>query len=369
MPSGVDCIVVGAGIAGASLAWHLSGRIRAGRPRILVLEREIQAGTHATAQNAAMVRGLSEDELSMSAEGVRFWNDPPPELGLGGAFRRVGSLLLASTRATLDRLGRLASRARQRSLACELWPPERCRERLPVLADTPILGAVFSPDDGVGDPATLVESFLREARRAGVGVRYACRVDEILKARGAVRGLRVADGEEILSRRVVIAAGAWAGGLLERAGAPTHGLTPYRRHLFQTAECPLLEASDPFVWHLDLECYFRPEAGGILFSACDETEAAPGRPEISPEIEAFAQDRLRTAFPFLLSQPIRRCWAGLRTFAEPRRLLVAAEARPRGLFSLAGLGGSGVTCAAPAGRLAAELLFPEEEPRQEPSRS
>ena len=351
-----ECIVIGAGIAGASVAWQLAA---ATTRRLLLLEQELQPGSHATAQNAAMVRSLtSEPELlPLAIEGARFWNDPPSGLLPLAAFRRCGSLLLVSRQESLAMLERRVGEARQLGWPAEILTAKCCRSRFPLLDDTALLGAAWTPGDGVADPAALLVAFLAAARLRGAELRLESQVRRILCERGAVIGVELGSGEQIQAERVVIAAGAWSAELAQTAGAVDAGLRPTRRHLFCTSSRGKLPSGMPFFWHLDLEAYFRSEAGGLLFSACDESPASPGRPEIAVGIEDFASERLSRVFPFLLDLSIKTCWAGLRTQGLGVGFLLGCDPTVAGLFHAAGLGGHGVTCAYPIGRIVSEAVL------------
>lgn len=348
MSSRPRCVVVGAGLAGAATAWRLTREVPGAD--VVILEQEADPATHATSQNAAMVRALvfepDFDELSL--EGARFWNALPTELCRPGAFRRTGSLLLASDPATLARLEARVEAARRAGLDARMLDARACRARLAELEDTPFEAAAFTSEDGVADPVGLVDAMLAAATRRGAKLMTAARARRLLLRSGRVVGVELADGSSLPAEYVVVAAGAWTGGLLAAAGAETQGLTPLRRHLLGTAPTSRLRPDQPYVWHLDANCYYRPEAGGALFSVCDEEPWPAERPPVDPEIEHRAAVRLAGAFPFLCELPIRTRWAGLRTFTEQRRPLLGVDPKRPGLVRAAGLGGHGVTCAAPA---------------------
>jgi len=356
-----DIIIVGAGLAGSSVAWHLA-RLDSSK-RIVVIEREHVPGSHASSQNAAMIRSLVfEDALvPFAIDGTLFWNELPHGIDRPGAFRRVGSLLLASHDATLCLFEQRVEQARARGLHPEILDHERCRHLFPALAQTPFLAAAYSPEDGVADPLCLVEGFLRGARQQGAELRKDSEVVGLLSEEDGTHGVRLADGQTLHAPIVVLAAGAWVPQLMEMAGLRDVGLRPHRRHLFHTSPCehaiPGFSRKLPYVWHIDLPSYFRWEAGGALFCACDEDPAPPGRPEVDPKLDSFVENRLRASFPCLLDLPIARSWAGLRTYTPSQEFLLGEDPSARGWFYAAGLGGHGVTCASPAGQHAAKAIL------------
>ncbi len=365
---GKTVVILGAGLAGSSVAWALTRAGQGEAPNVVVLEREAAAATHASAQNAAMVRSLVfESAISPFAlRGTRFWNELPAELDGAGMFRRTGSLLLASEPATVARLQSAVERARAYGLAPEMWTRGQCRERFGLLRDTPILAAAYSPDDGVADPVALVDRLLTRARARGAELQLGAEVARMMVERRVVRGVELAGGRLVEADSLVLAAGAWAGPLRRAAGLDDHGLKAHRRHLFSSVDASVLSGlrpDDPFVWHLDLQAYFRPEGSGVLFCACDEEVVAPCRPEVATGIEQLAEQRFRTVFPFLSDLAIQRTWAGLRTFTPDTSFVLGRDPQTQGLFDAIGLGGHGVTCAIPAGEQVAAAIQGKGEAR------
>jgi glycine/D-amino acid oxidase-like deaminating enzyme len=359
------CIVVGAGVAGSSVAWHLARRGH----DVLVLERETAAATHASAQNAGMVRALVFEAsiAPLAMAGARSWNRLPAELARPGSFRRTGSLLLASEASTVLRLAACVAAARQVGLEAEIWPRARCLQQVPWLDRTPFETAAWCADDGVADPVGLVDGCLSAARRHGASVRTGCEVTRVVVESGRARGVELAGGEVVSAPSVVLAPGAWAPGILRQLGLDDRGLVPWRRHLFCTVPAPGIDSTTPIVWHVDRHAYVRYESGAFLFSACDEVASAPGRPAVAPDIAAFAQERIGQVFPQLCELPIARVWAGLRTFRRQGGFVLGADGQVAGLFLAAGLGGHGVTCAGPVGaRVAAAVAAasPAAAPRE-----
>lgn len=358
-----DCIIIGAGLAGTSVAWHLARSVS--NRRILLLEREHAAGTHASAQNAAMIRALAcEDSIAPFAmEGARFWNALPEELNWPGMFHQTGSLLLASESETLELLRKRVKEATAAGLSAEIWSAEKCREIFPALADTPFTAAAYCKEDGVGDPQALMDGFLASARRGGAEYRRKCEVETLLCNKGVVTGVQLTSGERINSSLVVLAMGAWSPELMSKTGLDPRGLAAHRRHLYVTGAAkdtvPGLTKETPIVWHLDKQVYLRWETGGILFSACDESPSPPCRPEVDDDLDAFVEERVSQSFPFLLDLPLVNSWAGLRTFTPDHSFVLGREPELKGLFYATGLGGHGVTCAAPAGALVAQQIIEE----------
>ncbi len=346
--------IVGAGIAGASVAWHLA---REGVEGIVLLEREEAPGLRASGRNAALVRQSVEDEvnLQLAVESVRFLEDPPGGFEPRPEFRRTGSLLLAGDSMGLERLDRVAAAALRNRLEVRRIGAAECARIVPILARGTVAGGLHCPSDGVIDIHALLQAFLRGATARGGRLRTSCRVEEILVEGEAVAGLRTSAGD-LATRVVVNAAGAWAGALAP-PGAAKVPLRPTRRHLFVTEPVPAVDPRWPFVWDVSGPLYFRPESGGLLVCPCDE-EDAPGFDETTdPRIEEEAAAGTLRLLPSLAGRGFARRWAGLRTLTPDQRFAIGEDPAVRGFFWIAGLGGHGITCSPAIGRIAADRIL------------
>lgn len=305
----VRFVIVGAGLAGASTAFHLARR---GAREVVLLEREGVPGVHSSGRSASLLRERVE-----AAELVPYARAGAQALRSGdlAPFRRSGSVLLGLGDTDVRRLVPLA---RGRGLHC--------------------------PDDGVVDVPRLLATYLE-----GQDVRYGAPLEGFeVTPEGLV--LRV-PGAALRAEVLVNAAGPWAG---EVGSLP---LTPFGRTVFVSDPLPGLDPAWPFVWDVEHGLYFRPEAGGLLLCACDETPAAPGVYAEDPALGGVLAGRMRALQPDLPTGPIRHRWVGQRTFAADRLPALGFDPRLPRLFHMAGLGGHGVTASFALGALAARLLL------------
>ncbi|MHC5010337.1 MAG: NAD(P)/FAD-dependent oxidoreductase [Planctomycetota bacterium] len=304
-----EFVIVGAGLAGAATAFHLAQR---GVRDIVLLEREAVPGVHASGRNAALIRESTEldswrDLNRRGAEAVRSGEFAP--------FRRSGSVLIG--------LGDEAVEAH--------FPLARGR-------------GLWCPNDGVVDVAALLATYLE-----GRDVRYGTSLSGYSTDGDALRVETTR--EPFRARTLVNAAGAWAGVVGDLPLRPTN------RHLFVTEPMPRIDPAWPFVWDLDGGLYFRPESGGLLLCACDETDAAPGAYVEEPAVLETLAERVTRLQPDLGDLRISYRWVGQRTFATDRAPVVGFDPREPRLFHVAGLGGHGVTASHALGALAADLLL------------
>ena len=345
-------VIIGAGLAGCSLAWHL-----AGAAAVVVLEQGEQPGAEASAQNAGMIRRMGEDpfERALAMRTVAFLEDPGEDWAGLAPSRRVGAVLgLAHDPAHLhDAVAHL----RARGVAISRC--DRPGEVAPAMAGARVQLAWHLPDERLADAHQILTGFLRGARGRGAKVRCGVRVQRIVTEGGRVRGVQTSAGP-IAADAVVLAAGAWSGPLAAALGLH-RPLIPIRRTLIHTHPHPLSRPDHPWCWIDDVGTYIRPESGGWLTSGCDERVELPSEGPGSagpPEAlhRALAMDKLIRCFPALADARPAGGWTGLRTFAPDRRPILGADPDLSGLWWVAGLGGFGVTCSYAVGEAVAAWM-------------
>ena len=337
-----EVAIIGGGIAGLSLAFHLA---RAGQKGIVLLEREDQSGTYASGHNAAVARTLTgrDEHTALTVEGRR-------RLAEAGLMVASGGLLVSAEHGPLEtfeaearRHGVLVHRGQGIPL-----PGLKAAEHLAI------------PGDGVIDIAGLLHTCAEGARAAGVDLRFGC---ALLSLRSAGTGFELGtDRGPLRAKSLAIAAGAWAGELGRLAGSRI-AFTPLRRSLvWSGASHPQQE---PWAWWVDRPFYMRPESGGLLMCPCEEVAVAlPVRgkqPDTDPAVLEGLFTSLRELAPQLADRPITRYWTGLRTFAPDRRFVIGWDPWNPSLFWSAGFGGHGMTSGLAAGALAAERFLRHEK--------
>jgi D-arginine dehydrogenase len=349
-----EVVIVGGGIAGASLAYFLAER---GLTDVVLLEREPRPGVHATGRSAAVLLELDPQPTvqGLKVASAGFLRDPPSGFATQPLLTRSGILLLFRE-PLWSALRTAAPAVVADGVSLVLLDPEAAAARVPVLVPAELSGAAWLPEDGHIDVHALLSGYLREAARRGVEHRFGVEVRAVIVERGRCTGV-VTDAGPLAARWVVDAAGAWAGPLARRAGAAPIDLVPLRRTIVtfaapdgvEVAGWPLV-ASDPH------QLYFAPESGGLLFSPMDEAPMAPCDPAPGELAVAEGLARLERLAPRLVPRTLRRRWAGLRTFAPDRAPVVGEDPLVRGFFWLAGQGGAGIETSPVVGQLAADLL-------------
>ncbi len=335
-----DIAIVGAGIAGASLAAEV-----APHASVVILEAEDQPGYHATGRSAAFwseTYGGPGVQPLTTASGAALRD--------GGYLDSLGSLHIAR-REEAAAVEALLAEFADSGVALEVVDP---REHLAGLRDEWSLG-VSEPSCAYIDVGGLHGDYLKAATRAGARLVLDAALTSAVREKGIWR-LGTKAGE-FTADILVDAAGAWADVVAAAAGARPLGITPYRRTMVQLRTDPPTVAGMPHVTRIDGAMYFKPEAGGKLWlSPHDEVAVPPG--DVAPEeIDvAVAIDRLEHTVDWRVLA-VERKWAGLRSFVPDRLPVFGFDANREGFFWCAGQGGFGIQTAPAISRLAAAALL------------
>jgi len=338
-----DVAVIGAGMAGASLAAEL-----ASHAKVLLAEAEDQPGYHATGRSAAFWeecyggpdvvpltlasgRYLREHGM-LSARGALYIGRAEDEPSIEAFIGRF-----ADSGVSIERLGRAALEQRVPGI-------------LPAWAH-----ALSEPACADIDVAGLHQHYLGRARQGGVDLRCGARLET---AEREGEGWRLSFGRmgEARAGVLVDAAGAWADPVATMASARPLGIQPLRRTVAQLRTVPAPPADLPLVLDISGAFYFKPEHGRLWLSPHDETPCPPC--DAAPEEfdVALAIDRLQQVVGWTI-EAVEHKWAGLRSFAPDRLPVYGFDSRVPGFFWFAGQGGFGIQTAPAAARLGAQQLL------------
>ena len=351
--TGTNILIVGGGVAGVATAWSLG---RLGARDVCLLERETLLGTQSSGLNAAILRTLSGSPAltQISERGAAFLADPPQDFSPVPLVRECGLLLTADSQTSADLLRAFETRGEHSS--GQRIPREQVRRLFPRLEHQYEL-ALWFPREGRIDIAALMAGFERGARAAGVQIGSGVEVASLMVENQRVTGVRLTDGQRLRAATVVLAAGAWAGALGQAAGSRVQ-LEPRRRHLMVTTPSSDIDPNSPVLWHQgQAPFYLRPESGGLLFCACDEAVVDPDHCPTDPLVRDLLAERASQQVPSLAAAGMSSFWAGMRTFTHDGQFAIGPDPQLEGLFWVAGLGGHGMVCSAPAGALAARSLL------------
>ena len=353
-----DVVIVGAGIAGASVAAFLSST-----HRVTLLEAESQPGYHSTGRSAAMfMESYGTPTIRALTRASRaFFEAPPAGFAAAPLLSPRGAMYVGTPaqRSMLDtfaaELAPLAPTLRRLSAAEAI-------ERVPVLRPDQLDGAVLDPEATDLDVNALHQGFLRQAKSNGAQLVCDARI-EAIERDSTGWWLRSAAGEW-RAPIVVNAAGAWADRLATLAGLPPIGLQPKRRAAFLFAPPADVDSTRwPCVCGVDEDegWYFKPDAGALLGSPAnaDPVEPHDVRPE---ELDiAIGIARIETMTMLAIRRP-SHTWAGLRSFVPDGDLVAGFDPLADGFFWCAAQGGYGMQTAPAMGELCAAWIRGEPTP-------
>jgi len=338
-----DVAVIGAGMAGASLAAEL-----APHASVLLAEGEATPGYHATGRSAAFW-----EECYGGPEVVPLTLASGPFLRELGLLSPRGALYVARAREEAD-VEAFVARFADSGAHIERLARPALEQRIPGLRPEWTL-AIAEPACADIDVAGLHQHYLAQARRGAVELRTSARL-EAVEREGEHWRLSFGRAGEARARVLVDAAGAWADEVAGLAGARPLGITPHRRTVSQLRVDPVPPADLPLVLDISGQFYFKPEHGRLWLSPQDETpsEACDAAPE---ELDvAIAVDRFERVVDWRV-EAVERKWAGLRSFAPDRLPVYGFDTARAGFFWFAGQGGFGIQTAPAAARLGAQVLL------------
>ena len=344
-----DFLIVGGGIAGASVGYWLA---REGRT--VLLERESQPGYHSTGRSAALFwEGYGTPQVRALTRASRaFLGAPPPGFAEHPILTPRGALIVAA-RPRVDALDALLAEIAPNAPSARRVDAAAALAMVPVLRPQAAHAAVYEPDALDIDVHALHQGFLRGIRAGGGTVVSAGGVTAIERDRG---GWRVESAAGIWQAPVLVnAAGAWCDEIAALAGVPGIGLVPKRRSAFVFAPPEGLQVARwPMFIDVDESFYVKPDAGMLLGSPAnaDPTHPQDVQPE---ELDiAIGIERIQCATTLTIRRPTRT-WAGLRSFVEDGDLVGGFDPDAPGFFWVAAQGGYGIQTSAAMGEACAAL--------------
>lgn len=261
-----DILIVGGGILGCSIAYHLAAT---GTKNVLLIEKN--ALTHGSTWHAAGVVGQLRGSRALSTlaqASVKLYPELEAITGQATGWRRTGSLRLASSAPRMREYRRTATYAKGLGLDVELIDAAAVKELLPILNVDDVQGALYVPDDGVADPSMVTNSLAAGARQNGVQIREGVRVTSIARSGRKITSVTTNIGE-IECGMLVNATGLWARefGLMMDVALPSCSV---EHQYIITEAVDGCKASMPSVRDPDLGIYYKPESNGLIVGAWEE---------------------------------------------------------------------------------------------------
>ena len=364
VPAKIDSVIIGGGIVGASIAYHLA---EIGYTDVCLIERgQLTCGT--TWHAAGLVAELrATPNLTRLAKYSAELYESLEASGEPTGFRRVGALTLATNTDRVIELKRQASMAANNGVDTHWLSPAEITDRWPHIAVDEIRGALYLPRDAQTSPVETTLALARVAKKHGIDIFEGVSVTSIETEDGVVTGVRTDDGD-IQCRQIVICAGLWSRTLALSAGAI---LPLYAAEHFYAVTQPLdLPADAPIVREPDAGIYLKPDAGRMLVG-CFEQDAKPLDSSLLADDFAFAElpfdldhfaPYLQSAIeriPQLAELGIRTWFNGPESFTPDGRYILGALPEATGLFAACGFNSIGIQSAGGVGQVMARWLTGE----------
>ena len=364
LPSRARVVVIGGGVIGTSVAYHLTGL---GWTDVLLVEQgRLSSGT--TWHAAGLVGQLraSESGTRLVQYSTQLYAELEAEVGLSTGYKRCGGVTVARTADRMTQLRRTAASADVYGLECALLTPGEARERYPVMQVEDLAGAIWLPGDATANPTDLTQALARGARQRGARIAERTRVLDVLVRDGAVTGVRT-DAGDVEAEIVVNCAGQWAKqvGALAGVTVPLHSA----EHFYVVTE-PIdgVRPDLPILRDPDGYTYFKEEVGGLVVGGF-EPEAKPWlAPDQIPypfEFQLLEEDwehfsvlmeSAMLRIPALREAGVRKFYNGPESFTPDNQFILGAAPETRNFYVGAGFNSVGIASAGGAGRALAEWI-------------
>jgi len=352
-----EVVIIGGGIVGSSIAWHLT---HAGCKDVLVIERESSQGKGSTGKSMGGVRAQFSTPINiqMSLYSIPFYARFEEVVGYPADYRPQGYLFLATKDSHLTYLRDNFERQKKLGLTtARLLSGDEIRTLLPQLRSDDVLGGSFCSTDGFVDPYSVMNGFMASAIAHGATLWKNTEVTGIITDQHAALRVETVRGP-VSTRTVVNAAGAWSAQIAKFVGIDLP-VEPLRRMLVPSEPFDEFPHSSPMVIDMSTGFHFRPEGRGFLL-AWNDPEETPGyktdfEPSFIEKILMHAADRV----PVFENLPVnpKRAWAGLYEMTPDHHCILGPVVGVQGFFLANGFSGHGVMHSPATGKILADLIL------------
>ena len=353
LPSKANIVIIGGGVMGASIAYHLSAR---GNNKILLLEKEQFFGQGATGRCAGGVRYQFSTEINirLSLKSLTMLERFEDEIGQSIDYRQCGYLILLTDQKDLDAFKHNVQLQHRLGVQTEWLGGEEIREFSPMMNLDDVLAGTYQPKDGLVDPNSVVMGYIKAAKRQGAEVFTGVEVTGIDVQNGRIMSVETSAGK-INTPLVVNAAGPWAG-LIGRMAGVEIPITPLRRQMLTTTPLPEIPTEFPFVIDFAQSLYFHREGEGLLTGMSNPDEKPGFDQEIDPAWELVHLEAAASRMPLLEEAGIISHWAGLYENTPDAHPIFGATS-VEGYYVCAGFSGHGFMHGPVAGKIMGEIIL------------
>ncbi|HEV8163853.1 MAG TPA: FAD-binding oxidoreductase [Actinomycetota bacterium] len=358
MPSRASVVVVGGGVIGTSVAFHLA---EAGVADVVLIERD-ELGAGSTSKAAGGVRAQFSDSLNiqLGAHSLRAFAEFSARPGQEIDFRRVGYLFLLSRPEDVAAFQRSIELQNRLGVPSRLVDPAEAARLSPPIDADGLLAAAFSPDDGLATPEAVVQGYAAGARRHGAHIETACELLEVRLRDEAIQAVVTSKGV-VKTSALVCAAGAWSRRIGAMVGVDLP-VTPYRRQVLLTEAVPGLPEDLPMTIDFASSFYFHREGPGLLMGmSLDDEPPGFNLGRDDAWIPRLAEVIARRA-PSLAEIGVAGGWAGLYEVTPDHNALIGEAPRPARLLYATGFSGHGFLQGPAVGEVVRDLYLGRQPP-------
>jgi sarcosine oxidase subunit beta len=349
-------VIIGAGVMGASIAYHLAAR---GCYDVLILEKEQTEISGTTARSVAGVRHQFSSEVNVqlslySIERIKHFTE---EIGGHADLHQHGYLFLLDDPALWEEYQRNAAMQRRLGARVETLTPEEAARFIPQTDLDGLLGATYGPDDGHCDAHGIALGYLNRARDLGARLLRATPAIGLQIEDGRVTAVQTPDGP-ISCETVVNAAGPYAGEVATLAGLDVP-VKPYRRVVYVTEPFPLIPGAIPLTVDVGSGFYMRKEQQNVLFGASNYAEPSSHNLQVDWDWLDTVLEKGFARFPILERAGLaeKLCWAGSYEITPDHMPILGRHPELPNYVDASGFSGHGVMHSPATGLLIAEEIL------------
>ncbi len=354
MRSTADVVIIGGGVIGTSIAYHLA---RMGAHDIVLLEKEPILGAGSTGKCAGGIRQQFSTAVNvkLAMESVHFFERFREELDVDPDFRQYGYLFLATTEADARDFRGNVNLQRQLGLQVDILSPQEAKRLIPPLNVDDVILATYCSTDGYADPHAVAQGFAKGARRLGVDIQTGMEVTDIEVSADRIRAV-VIGTRKINTPTVVDAAGPWIAEVARMVGIGLP-VRPYRRQIFVTEPFAAIPERVPMVIDFAPSFYFRREGPGVLMGMTDAEEPSSFNTHVDWAFLAKVAEQAMHRAPVLAQAGIMEGWGGLYAVTPDDNPILGWIPEVEGFVCAGGFSGHGFMLAPATGKAIAELLL------------
>jgi len=363
LPTHAEIVIVGGGIVGCSVAYHLA---KLGKTDVLLLEQgKLTCGTTWHAAGLVGQMRPNRNMTQMSKYGIELYASLELETGLATGWKQCGSVNVASTPERLKVLRKQVAMANSFGVECHEISPQEAGDKYPIMRTDDLQGAIWLPGDGKANPADLCMSLAKGARNRGVKMQEGIEVTGVMIENGKAVGINTAQGD-VRCEVIVNCAGQWARqfGKLAGVNVPLYSAEHF---YIVTGQIPGVHPMLPVMRDPDGFIYYKEEVGGLVMGGF-EPKAKPWKMDPIPstfQFELLDEDwdqfepLMKTAMhrtPCLETADIKMLLNGPESFTPDGNFILGEAPEVRNYFVCAGFNSAGIANSGGAGRLMAEWI-------------